>query len=199
VIKFLRKVTWGAVYLRYLSKHRSEDFKIFTHLTKIERLLLYKLALSLNKHSTIVEIGSYLGASSSFLASAAKEKNHTLYCIDTWSNEGMSEGGRDTFDEFHKNTEQLKKFIIPLRGRSVDIAGNFDKKIDLAFIDGDHSYEGVKADVESWLPKVKEVGILIFHDIGWAVGVKRVIDEYIKPIQVEGCIIDNTYWAKIKK
>ena len=195
----LRKFIWGYIYLWYLLKHRSEYFKISTHLTKIERLLLYKLALSLNKKSTIVEIGSYVGASSSFLACAAKEKNHTIYCIDTWGNEGMSEGGRDTFDEFCKNTKLLKDFTVPLRGRSVDIAKTFDKEIDLIFVDGDHSYEGVKTDVESWLPKVKKGGILIFHDIGWAEGVKRVINEYIKPIQIEEHIIDNTYWARVKK
>jgi len=166
---------------------------------KIERLLLYKLALSLKKKSTIVEIGSYLGASSSFLACAAKEKNHTVCCVDTWKNEGMSEGERETFSEFCKNIDPLKKYIHIFRGKSVDIAKVFNKKIDLLFIDGDHSYRTVKADVENWLPKVKDEGIVIFHDIGWAEGVKRVVNEEIKNIQTEEHIVDNTYWAKIRK
>jgi predicted O-methyltransferase YrrM len=39
------------------------------------------------------------------------------------------------------------------------------KKIDLLFIDGDHTYEGVKADFEKYLPLVKKGGLIAFHDI----------------------------------
>lgn len=186
------------VYIKLFIKGK-KLFKIFTHMTRIECLLLYKLTLSLKEHSIIVEIGSYLGASSSFLAYAAKEKNHIVYCVDTWKNEGMSEGERDTFAEFRKNIEPLKDYIHILRGCSVDIAKTFNEKIDLLFIDGDHSYEAVKADVEYWLPKVKNHGIVIFHDIGWAEGVIKVVNEFIKPVQIEDHIIDNTYWARIRK
>jgi predicted O-methyltransferase YrrM len=40
-----------------------------------------------------------------------------------------------------------------------------NKKIDLLFIDGDHSYEGVKQDFEMYAPLVREGGIVAFHDI----------------------------------
>ena len=196
---FLKHFQRGPLYLVFLLKNDKLYFHIYTYMKKIERLLLYKLDLSLKKISKIVEIGSYLGASSSFLACAAKEKNHTVYCIDTWKSEGMSEGERDTFNEFCRNIEQLKKYVRIFRGKSVDIANTFDKKIDLLFIDGDHSYGAVKADAVNWIPKVKEGGIVIFHDIGWAEGVKRVVKEEIKHIQTEEHIVDNTYWAKIRK
>lgn len=185
-------------YIKFFLKGKNL-FNIFTHMTRFERLLLYKLALSLKENSIIVEIGSYIGASSSFLASAAKQKKHTVHCIDTWKNEGMSEGDRDTFNEFCKNIEPLKDYIHILRGSSVDIAKTFNEKIDLLFIDGDHSYEAVKADVEYWLPKIKNHGIVIFHDIGWAEGVISVVNEFIKPIQTEEHIVDNTYWARIRR
>jgi len=146
-----------------------------------------------------VEIGSYLGASALFLASGMKERVGHVYCVDTWKNEGMSEGERDTFDEFFKNIRLLKDFITPLRGCSTEVAKTFDKGIDLIFIDGDHEYAGVKDDIESWLPKVKNGGVVVFHDIGWAEGVRRVVKEFIKPIQLEEHIVDNTYWARIEK
>lgn len=200
IILFGNILLWLPAYLRFNIAAQRQFFDIFTHLTKKERLLLYKLALSLtNKTNCVVEIGSYLGASSLFLASAIKELGGQVYCIDTWSNEGMSEGQRDTFDEFLKNTEPLEDFISPIRGYSVDVVKTFNKEVDLIFIDGDHSYEAVKADVESWLPKVKDGGIVVFHDIGWAEGVKRVVSEYIKPIQIEEHIVNNTYWARIRR
>ena len=39
------------------------------------------------------------------------------------------------------------------------------KKIDVLFIDGDHSYKGVKMDFEMYAPLVKKNGIIAFHDI----------------------------------
>lgn len=38
------------------------------------------------------------------------------------------------------------------------------KPVDLVFIDGDHSYEGCKGDIEAWLPNIKPGGILAIHD-----------------------------------
>lgn len=40
-----------------------------------------------------------------------------------------------------------------------------DDKSDLLFIDGDHTYEGVKADFEKYRCLVKDGGLIIFHDI----------------------------------
>lgn len=39
------------------------------------------------------------------------------------------------------------------------------KKLDLLFLDGDHTYEGVKKDYENFSPLVKSGGIIAFHDI----------------------------------
>ncbi len=39
------------------------------------------------------------------------------------------------------------------------------EKVDFLFIDGDHSYEGVKTDFEMYSPLVKKGGIVAFHDI----------------------------------
>lgn len=40
-----------------------------------------------------------------------------------------------------------------------------DKRVDFLFIDGDHSYEGVKRDFEMYSPLVRKGGIIAFHDI----------------------------------
>lgn len=184
------------VYLKFILNGNNKYFKIFTLMTRRERLLLYKFALSLKENSTIVEIGSYLGASSAFLACAAKKKKHKLYCCDTWKNDTMKEGSRDTFDEFCHNIESLKEHICILRGKSIDIAKTFNEIIDLIFIDGDHAYEAVKADIEAWLPKVKEGGVIIFHDYGGKPGVTKAINEHIKPITTKTLVVDSIYLTR---
>lgn len=174
-------------------------YSIFTHLTNEEKDLLLNLSTSLPENSTIVEVGSYLGASTCFLAYGIKNKGGTVYAVDCWKNKAMSEGERDTFDEFNRNVEPLKDVIKPLRGFSNEIAEQFDKKIDLLFVDGDHSYDGVCSDLKAWLPKMKENSLVVFHDYSWAIGVQIAVNKYVIPIQVEPAIrLDSIYWTRVK-
>ncbi len=72
----------------------------------------------------------------------------------------------------YKAFKKKKQKLVMLKGNSHDpltlgkvksILGN--RKLDFLFIDGDHSYEGVKKDFEMYGPLVKEGGIIAFHDI----------------------------------
>lgn len=171
--------------------------KIYSHLTLEEKLTLVSLARSYE--GTFVEIGSYLGSSSCFIAEGILQsgrKSH-LYCIDTWQNDAMSEGNRDTYDAFLNNTQEYRNIISPLRGWSYDIAENFDETVDFMFIDGDHSYEGIKRDVDLWVPKLNPGALVVMHDIGWAEGVQRVVVEDIAPIAKYEGRLPNLYWARL--
>jgi predicted O-methyltransferase YrrM len=173
-------------------------FSIFTHLTKQERLLLLNLSRNLSGNPVIVEVGSYLGASACFLATGARLKRGKVYAVDTWTNIAMSDEPRDTYDEFISNTKPLENWIVPLRGLSTELASRFHEEIDLLFIDGDHSYKAVHADLEAWLPKLKDGGIVAFHDYNWAEGVRRAVQELVVPLQVEGGHrLESIYWTRI--
>jgi hypothetical protein len=51
------------------------------------------------------------------------------------------------------------------QGDSVEVSKTWaDKSIDLIFIDGDHTYEGCKRDIIAWMPKLKDNGVMLFHD-----------------------------------
>lgn len=195
--KIPRTTKIAPLYLKFLLKGGYRPLRIFTHLTIEEKNTLYNYSKKLKNGSNIAEIGSYFGASASFLALG--NKLNKIFCVDPWKNETMPEGLRDTFPEFKNNTKKFNN-ITALRGRSEDVAKNFNRKIDLLFIDGDHSYKEVKIDVCSWIPKCKNEAIVILHDIGWAEGVNRVIEEDIKPIEKK--ILEklpNMYITQIKK
>jgi predicted O-methyltransferase YrrM len=64
-----------------------------------------------------------------------------------------------------------------------DILGG--RMVDFLFIDGDHTYEGVKKDFELYSSLVRKGGIIAFHDIA------------IHPENV-GCFV-NLFWDEIKK
>ncbi|MBP7652815.1 class I SAM-dependent methyltransferase [Candidatus Dependentiae bacterium] len=179
---------------KILKKIKNID-RIFTHLTSEEKYILYELALK--KNGVFVEIGSFLGASSLCIARALKEKNKNeiLYCVDTWENDAMNLDKNDTFDEFLNNTFDYKNYIIPIRGFSYNTANEFSCKIDFIFFDGDHSYAGIKKDWDLWSSKLSEKAIVVFHDWGWAEGVKKVISEdAVKKVEYKGSL-PNLWWG----
>jgi Methyltransferase domain len=60
-----------------------------------------------------------------------------------------------------------------------------DGSLDFVFIDADHSYEGCKADIQAWLPKLKPSGFISGHDYDNTdfpcFGVKQAVDEIFGP------------------
>lgn len=65
-------------------------------------------------------------------------------------------------------TRKNQAFVY-LRGDShsedrSQLIGTLCPEVDFLFIDGDHSYEGVKKDYEMYGPLVKEGGVIVFHD-----------------------------------
>ncbi len=57
-------------------------------------------------------------------------------------------------------------------------------RLDFLFIDGDHSYNGVKMDFEMYSPLVKKGGIIAFHDIAENRGQKSAsVKEYWNEIK----------------
>jgi predicted O-methyltransferase YrrM len=147
---------------------------------------------------TIVEIGSYLGASASFLAAGLRQSHHAgrVYCVDTWQNDAMSEGRRDTWAEFQRNVADFLDVIVPIRADSVEAAASFETAVDLLFVDGDHSYEGCRRDVAAWLPKLRADGWIFMHDAGWAEGVLRVIEELVVPHMARHKMVcPNLWWG----
>jgi predicted O-methyltransferase YrrM len=189
------------VHHYFLLKYNLYDAdSIFTHLTSQEKRKLFELAQRLPPNSFAVEIGSYLGASACFIAAGLKS-NSKLICIDTWKNDAMSEGYRDTKEEFINNTKRFSDKIIMIQGFSKDVVDQVKKittAIDFLFIDGNHSYEGVKTDWDLYSPLLKSGSCVVFHDYGWAEGVIRVVEEDVKPMLESFDSLPNMFWGYIK-
>lgn len=121
--------------------------------------------------SLVVEVGSWKGKSASIIASVLAE-NGCLFSVDTW---GGSEGtwGRevamsnDILAIFRRNMMILgfQNTVFPLVMPSQMAVSIFpEKSLDMVFIDADHRYEHIKADILAWGKKVKRGSILCGHD-----------------------------------
>lgn len=177
----------------------AQAFRVKSHLTTSERVVLHRLA---SNKETILEIGSYVGASACCFGAAVKKNGcGRVFCVDTWHNDAMTEGNRDTYAEFLKNTDAFAPFIVPIRGFSTDVVKQIAVRInhaDLLFIDGDHSYDGVKTDWNAYKGFLKAGSIVVFHDWGWAEGVKQVIREDAVPFVGSSDSLPNMWWGTIK-
>lgn len=160
-------------------------------MTLSERIAIYQVVRDLKGDVTCVEIGSYLGASACFICRATSKRSRVI-CIDTWQNDAMKydpddvdADARDTHAEFVRNTHRFREKIVQIRKWSheaVDDVSAIGKQIDFLFIDGDHSYEGVKRDWDLYSPLLAPHALIAFHDTGWADGVKRVVRNDVTPV-----------------
>ena len=86
--------------------------------------------------------------------------------------------GNAIYTRFMENVAPVASAIVPMRMTTTQAASNFaDGSVDFVFIDADHSYEAVKQDIQTWLPKVRHGGVLAGHDYGWAGTVQRAVHE----------------------
>jgi cephalosporin hydroxylase len=81
-------------------------------------------------------------------------------------------------------TEIAAGQVALIRDFSVPALAQFtDQSISFAYVDGDHSYEGVSADLAALFPKMKRGGIMAFDDYHrrgwWGDGVIRAINEFL--------------------
>jgi hypothetical protein len=72
-----------------------------------------------------------------------------------------------------------------------------DNSLDYIFIDGEHSYEAVAADLKNYHSKVKNGGIISGHDFSWP-GVQQAVFEFIADTGIDLKFCDNDVWYWIK-
>ena len=159
---------------------------------------LYHLAASAPNGANIVELGSYLGASTCYLAAGASLVNGRVTAIDLWNNETISGGERDTFADFQRNTAGAAEIITILRKRTQALTpADVRPPVDLAFIDADHSYEATKADAAFLARLIARDGVIAFHDTTVFAGVGRTLAELL--LAGEWCIygqVESLTWIR---
>lgn len=139
----------------------------------------------------IVEIGSWKGCSTTWLAAAGKRQCFKkLIAIDLFTGTPSWNEKVDTYDEFIRRMKlnSLDDFVIPMRADANEAAKTWRREdtISILHIDGDHSYAAVKADMANYLPHVMTKGIVIIDDYdSLHHDVERAVDELIDTKQVE--------------
>lgn len=140
---------------------------------------LAQTAYSLKGDAVIVEIGSFFGSSTVFLAGARKLRGAgKVHCVDPFDGSGDSYsvphydaiisafGARAPREHFDGNirTAGLSDWVDVHQGKAEEIATNWAVAIDLLIFDGDQSPAGVRAAFEGWSPWLKAGGVIALHN-----------------------------------
>lgn len=118
---------------------------------------------------SIVELGTHRGCSFLAFCQAVQEQLQAtrVFAVDTWEgDEHAGYYGDEIYEELHQHQQRNYSGISEmLRMRFEQALGCFeDGSVDLLHIDGLHTYEAVREDFESWLPKLSDRAVVLFHD-----------------------------------
>lgn len=160
----------------------------------------YEWAKSLNDGARCVEVGVYHGRSLLFLAEALWEmgkRECDVRGLDTWAY------GLQDEKAFFGNVEKIGDAgkLVSFKPISSTCGEGFfgDGDLDLVFIDADHFYMSVKADLAAWWPKVKSGGIFAGHDYSDATGVKQAVDEFARDNPTQPIEHFQSVWWTVKR
>ena len=147
-----------------------------------EGLALHETAARYARVGPILEIGSYCGKSTIYLAAAARAAGQFVITVD--HHRGSEEnqpgweyhdtelvdprtGRLDTLPHFRATLAAagLEDSVIAVVGRSADVARLWGSGLGMLFIDGGHTDAAAVADYQGWAPHLSRGGALAIHDV----------------------------------
>ena len=138
----------------------------------VEQGPLLQSLIELNQSKVIVEVGVSSATTTNYLCRGAANTGGTVYGYDIWDVHGLqkqyangytAEGCADYLRSQGHNNFELTKIDSATQEWHALIPQKHPV-IDLAFIDGCHSYQGVKNDFDVIYPLLSTTGIIMFHD-----------------------------------
>src|SRR5690242_14486878 len=147
-----------------------------------EGLALYEAAARYAGRGPVLEVGSYCGKSTIYLAAAAREAGQLVVTVDhhrgseehqpgwEYHDPGLVDravGRLDTLPRLRATLAAagVEDDVVVVVGRSAQVARLWRTPLGMVFIDGGHTDAAAVADYEGWAPWVALGGVLAIHDV----------------------------------
>ena len=175
------------------------------------------------KHGVYAEIGVFQGKFSDAITTILQPKQLVLIDLFTGTmGSGDQDGNSFSYVNLDDVYTRLKEYSVRypalqvLKGDSVSSLATFENdSFDMVYIDGDHSYEGCKRDLEISFEKVRNGGWIMGHDYemnmnkahtAYTFGVRQAVDEFCATYRqsiiakgMDGCVSYGIQLTKVPK
>jgi hypothetical protein len=126
----------------------------------------------LNQAKVVVEVGVAEAKTTEWLCRGAASRGGRVYGYDLWDTHGLKNqfqhwSSKEKCEEYLTSKGHTNFELTKINSRTPEFAQLIKTKhpvIDLAFIDGCHSYDGIKNDFDAIYPQLSETGVIVFHD-----------------------------------
>lgn len=159
-----------------------------------------------------VEVGCWKGQSSAYMAVEIQRSGKEIRfdCVDTWQGSPEHQGDPDVvsgrlYKSFLKNMRPVKGVYRARRMSSVEAAATYaDNSLDFVWLDADHSFSAISADIRAWLPKIRVGGWLGGHDhsfkeaLGVPIACRLLLGQYhvVPPSPHSRWPVNSWLWQK---
>lgn len=122
------------------------------------------------KMRNVLELGTSLGITTSYLAAASSE-------INCFTLEGSPEIAKIAMQNFEKQGLKNIKTVVGDIDKTIGFALQELKSVDFVYFDANHKYEAVMRYFNACLPYVSSNTIFVFDDIYWSEGMEKAWKE----------------------
>ena len=143
---------------------------------------LFETAAAYARRGPVLEIGTYCGKSTIYLAAAARDADQVVVTVDHHHGSEENQPGweyhdstlvdertgmLDTLPHFRATLAAtgLESHVVAVVGRSAQVAELWRTPLGMLFIDGGHTDAAAQWDYEGWAPLVALSGVLAIHDV----------------------------------
>lgn len=162
-----------------------------------DRTSLKEISERIARREVMVEVGSLAG----FSTRVFTQHFNKVISVDPYrpGYDAMDGNSNARRLELARSLFLLRFFDDPrveqLNVKSTDAAGRFDDaSLDFVYVDGDHTYQGVKDDLVAWLPKIRPGGFIGGDDYDW--GEQKDVQRAVREILGEVEIFGGGRWLK---
>ena len=147
-----------------------------------EGLALHDAAARYAAKGPVLEVGTYCGKSTIYLAAAARDKGQPVITVDHHHGSEENQPGWEYHDTTLVDAQTgrldtlphvratlaaagVEEDVIVIVGRSANVARLWRTPLGMLFIDGGHTDVAATTDYESWAPWIAPGGLLAIHDV----------------------------------
>ena len=112
-----------------------------------------------------------------------------LYLIDYWKNLRAYEEAKKRLVDFTERTVWLKKMSVDVTNEDIP-----RESLDFAYIDGGHTYDVVKMDLQNYWPRIKPDGMFCGHDYMREKWVRKAVNEFGDARRLRVYYFDQDWW-----